>query len=108
MAERTVLRISSEYQCYPTWVSAPGGGWTNPEPAELGLEAGLAGDLDAWSDEFDAIYPADDPGAAAFASPADEDAFYERGRRLAERVAGEVGGRYRVTYFSRSGEVDLS
>ena len=108
MAERTVLRISSEYLCYPTWLSSPGGGWTNPAPAELGLPSDLTAELDAWSDDFDAIFPPDDPGSAAFASPADERAFYARGRGLADRVAALVGSRYRVTYMNRPDEVELS
>lgn len=108
MAERTVLRISSEYLCYPTWLSSAGGGWTNPAPSELGLPSDLAAELDAWGDDFDAIYPPDDPGSAAFASAADEAAFYVRGRGLADRVAASVGDRYRVTYMGRNGEVELA
>jgi hypothetical protein len=110
VAEQTRLRISAEYQCYPTWVSLPGGGVDNPAPADLGLPADLATALDAWSDEFDAIFPADDPGSAAFDSPEDEQDFYARGRALAERVADAVGDRYHVTYLGRmaDGETTLS
>ncbi len=108
MAERAVLRISCEYLCYPTWLSSPGGGWTNPAPAELGLPSDLAAELDAWSDEFDAIYPPDDPGSAAFATASEEAAFYARGRGLADRVAALLGEQYRVTYMNRPSEVELS
>lgn len=110
MAEPTRLRISAEYQCYPTWVSLPGGGVDNPAPADLGLPADLAAALDSWSDEFDAIFPADDPGSAAFDSPDEERGFYERGRVLAQRVADVMGNRYRVTYLGRlsDGETVLS
>lgn len=110
MADQSRLRISAEYQCYPTWVSLPGGGVDNPAPADLGIPADLSADLDAWSDEFDAIFPEDDPGSAAFASPDDEQDFYARGRVLAQRVADSVGNRYHVTYLGRlaDGEVALS
>ena len=108
MAEQPRLRVSAEYRCYPTWVSLPGGGVDNPAPADLGLPADLAAELDAWSDEFDAIFPEDDPGSAAFGSPQEERFFYARGRRLAERVAAAVGDRYHVTFLGPATAAEVS
>jgi hypothetical protein len=108
VADQPRLRISAEYLCYPTWVSRPGGGVDNPAPADLGLPAELAADLDAWSDEFDAIFPEDDPGSAAFASPDDERAFYARGRQLADQVATAVGNRYHVTFLGPASAAEIT
>ena len=101
----TQVRINAEYLCYPTWVTRPEDGEVNPDPRHLGISEDLAAALDAWSEEFDAIFPADDPGSAAFPSAGAEAAFYDRGRGLADRVAAELPG-VDVSYFDpRSGWV---
>jgi hypothetical protein len=94
----TQVRINAEYLCYPTWVTRPEDGEVNPDPRHLGISEDLAAALDAWSEEFDAIFPADDPGSAAFPSAGAEAAFHDRGRGLAARVAAELPG-VDVSYF---------
>lgn len=92
------LRMFAEHDCYPLWVTLPGGGEDNPDPHDLGLPDDLADDLVGWADDFDAIFPEDDPGSAAFPDPAAEAAFYDGGLDLARRVARAVEGRFTVTY----------
>lgn len=96
--ERPWLRVLLDYRCYPTWIVHPDGGEDNPAPQELGLPDDLAADLNAWSDEFDAIFQ-EDPSVPIFPSAQAQAAFDARGRRLAERVASTAGDRYRVTYY---------
>ena len=95
------LRMFAEYECYPLWVSLPDGGEDNPDPHDLGLPGDLADDLVGWADDFDATFPEDDPGSAAFPDAAAEAAFYDRGLELARRVARSVAGRYTVTYHDQ-------
>jgi hypothetical protein len=67
-----------------------------PRPwAELLTEA-LLGDLQVWNDDADSLYgpraARSTPGTGAQA------AFWEEGRRLAERVQGELGPTWQVLY----------
>ncbi len=73
----------------------------NPSPQDLGFDADLARDLLAWGDAYDAIFPEDDPGSAAFSSPSAEDAFNNTGSSLVRRVKQAVGDRYEVTSWDR-------
>jgi len=100
--DRQTLRVASEYLCYPLWLTVGGGGTDNLRPEDLDLPADLIADLNAWSDEYDAIFPEDDPGSATFPSSEAEADFYARGRALAERTTAAVGSRYRVTYVDRN------
>ena len=97
------LRVTADFQCYPTWVFPESGGSDNPDPADLGLPAGLAAELNAWSDEFDAIFPEDDPTSPVFPSPATEQEFDARGLALARRTAEALADRYAVTYYPTTG-----
>ncbi len=102
--EQTTLRVAAEYRAYPVWLLHPDG-TDNPAPEELGLSGPLCRALEEWADDFDTIFPEDDPGAAAFASPDAEKEFNARGRALAQQVADEVGDRFRVVHL-RSGGTD--
>lgn len=61
------------------------------------MSRGLAEELEAWSDEVDAIVPEDDPGSADFPSAQAGAAFSDRGLMLAQRAAAELSCRYEVT-----------
>ncbi len=106
--ERPRLRVATEYLCYPLWLIHADGGTDNPAPGDLGLPADLVADLDAWAAEYDAIFPPDDPGSAAFPSPQAEVDFYARGRELARRTARAVAGRYAVTFVDRKGAGEIA
>jgi len=97
--DRQVLRVASEYRCYPTWLIDADGSTANsqsegsrPRRGPLPRPAGLG-------DAFDAIFPEDDPGSAAFSSLAAEAAFFDQGEILARRVKRVVGDRYEVVYL---------
>jgi len=95
------LRVGAEYLCYPTSFVNASRGMDNPSPQDLGFDVDLARDLLAWGEAYDAIFPEDDPGSAAFSSPSAEDAFNNQGRSLARGVKHAVGDRYEVTYGDR-------
>lgn len=93
------IKLMPDYHAYPVW-------WNDDvtfgdiDPEELPISAELAAALSAWSDEYDAIFDEDDPAAAAFASPEAEAAFDAQGRQLWQRLQGELGAGYEVSYFS--------
>jgi hypothetical protein len=95
---RPELRFFAEYQCYPTWVTQPGGGEDNPDPHDLGLPDDLADAVIAWSDDFDALFDEEDFGAPLFSSDEEEASFDARGRTLAEQVAVHLRDRFEVRY----------
>jgi hypothetical protein len=97
MPMRTVL-VRADWQCWPTWTVDETGTVDNPAPADLGLSAGLATDLIAWADAYDAIFDKEYPPDTAFPTPEAERAWVERGRALADRVAAELGAGTEVRY----------
>ena len=107
--QRARLRVATEYLCHPLWLIHADGGTDNAAPGDLGLPADLVADLSAWAANYDAIFPPDDPGSAAFARPQAEIDFYDRGLELARRTARALAGRYQVTFMDRlgAGETDV-
>jgi hypothetical protein len=98
-----VIRVMPDYQSYPTW--QPGADEYNVDPGKLPISEGLADELNAWGDDYDATLNLDDPASSGFADEAAENDFAERGVRLARRLAAELAGRYRVEYHDvRTGE----
>jgi hypothetical protein len=77
----------------------------NPEPAQLGLSAGLADELVKWADEYDAIFNEEYPPDTAWPSEAAERDWVARGRSLAVRIATELGGAVEVHYREGGDEI---
>ncbi|MGW4890789.1 hypothetical protein ACWEQL_00755 [Kitasatospora sp. NPDC004240] len=104
---RRPIKVMADYDCHPLWfTAAEEAGDVSPEDPRLGLSAGLAADLTAWAGEFDAILVRDDPASSAFTSEEAERRFDTRGRRLAGRVASELGPTWQVLWFEgRTGTV---
>ncbi|MFI2610920.1 hypothetical protein [Kitasatospora sp. NPDC018619] len=101
MAEQRLIRVLADYECYPLWLTGEDAGDLSPAEPALALSAGLIGRLDAWSDAYDETLCRDDPMSSGFASQEAEDQFYETGRTLAEDLAAELGGSWKVTYYDR-------
>jgi hypothetical protein len=95
---KTVIRVMTDYQCYPLWVTYPDGELDNIPPESLPISRELANSLNRWADEFDSILNEEDPASSDFATPDDERRFNDQGRRLAEQFAREIGPEYKVTY----------
>lgn len=86
------VRLAPEWGTDPLWVRRDG----DPIPAnyaadrlgrEFGVPAGLVAAIDAWDDEFQAVYDPDDPADSGFPDEAATVAWHERGERLAEQLA---------------------
>ena len=91
-------RIAPEGECYPVWVFTTG----DPIPdncsperlvAEFGLPADLVAAIDAWDDEFQAVYDREDPKNSGFPDEATTAVWLEHGEGLAGRLASEVSAR---------------
>ncbi|WP_309111656.1 hypothetical protein [Saccharothrix sp.] len=86
------VRLAPEWGTDPLWVRREG----DPIPGncsadrlgrEFGVSARLVAAIDAWDDEFQAVYDPDDPADSGFPDEAATLAWHERGERLAERLA---------------------
>jgi len=106
-ADVPMLELMADYGCYPLWLRS-GGELRNVDPATLDISPELRDALTGWAEEYDATLDTSDPVASGFVDGDAENAFYERGDRLARWLAGEVGARFRVSYFdARTGGARL-
>ena len=98
-----------EWRCWPLWTRDGTGGEDTPDPATI-ASGGLAAELVAWGDEYDALWDPDDPGQGPqFAGRDAELDFFARGRALADRLAAEVGDRWAVRFLDMDHQwVELS
>ncbi|QIZ35896.1 hypothetical protein [Saccharopolyspora sp. ASAGF58] len=98
------VRISAEWRTGPLWVTTSGDRFEdNAEPEDLaekfGVSVELVAELNEWDDEFQQIWDPADPASAEFPSEEAEVRWEERGRRLAEKLAAELGPTVRVSYY---------
>jgi hypothetical protein len=96
-AERTMLRLMADYDCYPLWVAADEG-VMNVDPADLGVSDELVASLEDWRCWYDSTLDRNDPVASGFSSRDKENEFVEQGRQLAAKLAVELRSRYVVAY----------
>lgn len=107
-AAKVLVRVMADYGCHPLWAVYPDGELDNISPESLPISRDLADSLNSWAGEFDAILNEDDPASSDFATLEDERSFNDRGRRLAEWLAREIGRQYRVTYHDSLEARDVS
>ena len=94
-----VLRIMTEYGCFPLWKA--GGEIGNVDPNELTLSNALQTDLRQWADLYDGILNHEDPSSSGFACRETEEAFEAKGHRLWRRLQAELGIEYKVVFFNK-------
>lgn len=94
------LRLMPDYECFPLWEVRPDG-VRNVDPGELGMSQQLRSELHEWSATYDATLCRDDPASSGFASPEQERAFEETGRRLWQALRVELGDDVELSYFSQ-------
>ena len=93
------VKVTADFECWPLW-------WDEAErvgnvsPTELGLSDHLSSDLLARASAYDATLNRDDPSLSGFASADEERLFHEQGRRLASRVADELGSGATIRYIA--------
>ncbi|WP_158846700.1 hypothetical protein [Saccharothrix deserti] len=108
MSRLISVRVAPEWECFPFWVR------TADEViadncsaerlvAEFGAPADVAKAIDAWDDEFQAVYNPDDPMGSGFPDEATTAAWHERGERLAGRLASAL--RVRTEFHTARGEL---
>lgn len=101
------IRVAPEWDAFPFWVRTPEDVIPDNCSAErlvseYGAPADLATAIDAWDDEFQAIYNRSELQSSGFPDEATMTAWYERGERLAERLADALG--VRVEFYSAHGD----
>lgn len=96
--DRTI-KLMADYGCHPLW-AADGDGTRNVSPEELPLSVELSAALAAWARAFDATLNSDYPPDSGFRSAAEENDFDAEGHRLWAELRAQLGGAYRVVYFS--------
>ena len=87
---RRRLKLMAEIQCWPIWDMSTS---DNIDPAILPLSDKLVNELNEWSDRFDSIYKLDDPNFhlnIGFASRQEEEAFYDDGLLLLNKLREEM------------------
>ena len=90
------LRLSNEYECYPTWIV--GDGLDNVDPAHLPIPVDLARRVDAWDDRYQATYRPDDPAASGFDDGDVQASFAAEGEQLHRELQDALGDGYAVEY----------
>lgn len=91
-----ILRLSNEYECYPTWIDEDG--LENIDPAALEIPADLAARIDAWDERYQATYNPEDPASSGFSDVAEAAAFMKEGKGLCRELEDAVAGVYVVEY----------
>ncbi|MER7165332.1 hypothetical protein ABT336_04525 [Micromonospora sp. NPDC000207] len=71
----------------------------NIDPVELPISAELSTSLAHWAEAYDKTLNQNDPHLSGFVDKVQEQSFYALGDHLAQRLAKELAGRYRVEYF---------
>ena len=87
----------SDYNCFPVWRPGPSSD-ENVDPATLPISQELAAALMRWAEEFDGTLNQEYPPDSGFPLERDRRDFLEQGRRLAGRLARELGPGYLVIY----------
>ena len=93
------LKVQADFRCYPVWKD-DNGLWLDVDPASLPISEGLASDFNEWAAAYDATFNEEYPPDSGFADQAAEDAFLATGRRLANRLAQELGADAQVDYVN--------
>lgn len=88
----------------PAWLGQSGL-WTQDakgrrsavDAEEIGLSEDLADRLEAWMDEFDAIYEEEQEARSRFPSEAEQRAWEAEGRAITAAIATELGAGWSVS-----------
>jgi hypothetical protein len=94
-----ILKLMPDYHCFPLWKT--GGEIGNVDPDDLPLTSDLKAALRVWASTYDKTLNQEYPPDSGFASPAEEEAFENEGKRLKEELGKQLGSDYMVVYFSQ-------
>ena len=94
------MKLMADYGCFPLWESRDDDPSGNVNPNDLLLSADLRSALARWSNLYDQTLNQDYPPDSGFRTVTEEDAFEIEGHRLWKELQSELGGEYKVVYFS--------
>ena len=91
MEELLSVRLAPEWITDCLWVLRTGDDIPqNTAPSDL-ADPDLAAAIEAWDDEFQAVFDHDDPMSSGFPDEATATAWRDRGEHLAQRLATALG-----------------
>src|SRR5262245_61445685 len=91
------IKLMTDYGCFPIWGVDDIG---NVDPKSLPITMELRSSLAKWAEWYDGILNHEDPAQSGFVNEEDKQAFEAEGRRLWKELQSQLGGRYKVVYFS--------
>lgn len=95
----TVLKLMAEYGGTVLWNA--GEGTVGPvEPATLPITRDLVADICRWAEAYDRTLNSEYPPESGFKSAHEAEAFELEGLRLWQGLRDQLGGEYKVLYYS--------
>ncbi|MFJ6675944.1 hypothetical protein ACIQMJ_33005 [Actinosynnema sp. NPDC091369] len=106
MSRLISIRVAPEWECFLFWVRTADDVIADNCSAErlvaeFGVPVGLAKEIDAWDDDFQAVYNRSDPESSGFPDEATTAAWHQQGEWLVERLAAAL--RVRTEFHTTRG-----
>ncbi len=83
------IMLMADYECFPLWCSIDGGVSENIDPASLAISIALHQQIDAWDEQYQATYVADNPVVSGFADATEKARFVAQGYQLIQALQRE-------------------
>jgi hypothetical protein len=90
-----ILKLMTDYECYPLWDMTPGE-YGDIDPNSLPISDSLKDQLLNWADIYDSTLNWQDPATSGFQSVDAAEAFKAEGMRLADQLREELGPEFVV------------
>jgi hypothetical protein len=95
-----ILKIMTDYGCFPIWIKGKEGFFENIDPEQLPISDNLKKPLSHFRWQYDQTLDQDYPPNSGFPSQKDAVEFEQLGILIWKELLKEVGNIYEVVYFS--------
>ena len=95
-----VLKLMSDYGCFPLWEYHDGELISNRNPYDMPLTEDVQLALCNWAAAYNQTLNQEYPPDSGFSSPNKESAFEHEGRRLWRELQTQLAPEYQVVYYS--------
>lgn len=91
------LKLMPDYECYAIWDVDE---VSNISASELPVSTELQARIGRWEQAYNQTLNQDNPSLSGFASKKDEERFEAEGLLIWQDLKFELGGNYKIMYFS--------